>query len=159
MKKNILKNSYGRILLLYCFLHLLVYCVFYQMDYYIFSLSGNCWMVKEAQIIDTRLYEGTTRRTKPVVLLKRAIIEYEVNGKKYQSESFMSFDEKKGDIINIAVKKNNFSKMRRCELLKLSKGIVFMNYISIIIILILKIISIIQEKIEKRKKHRMNEQC
>ena len=149
MRKNIIRIPIIQGLLLFTYVHIIFYLGVYQLDYYIYCLSANSWIIEEAKIINVNLKNHDNYRAF-IPMYMTGTVKYDVDGVEYYDKVLMSLDERKGDIINVAIKKNNPSKARRCEII-LDEFTSIICYISAGIIIIIITISLIQNAAASKK--------
>ena len=78
-------------------------------------------------------------------------MEYDINGINYQDKVFMSFCENQGDIINVAVKKADYSNARRCEFIELDRGTMVYSKVLAVVATSIIVISLIQRELETKR--------
>lgn len=151
MKKNIIDIHYSWVIIIFALFYLSFYLGIYQKDYYIYCCSKSSWFVTEAQIVDVYSYKDGYRLPEPVTIFQIATVEYDINGINYQDKVFMSFCEKQGDIINVAVKKADYSNARRCEFVELDRGTMVYNKALAVVSTLIIAISLIQRELETKR--------
>lgn len=128
MKKNC-------IWILFAIVCLTVTLIIHQMDYYKYFLYKKYYSISSGEIekIDEYIIKF---RGQGGLTIRRAVVSYDVNGIKYTvSDIPMSYLEKEGSVILIAINKNDYSNVLRCEFLPLSKGSQILDIIALLILL------------------------
>lgn len=121
-------------LLTFSYICLLSTLVFFQYGFMLNILFPNGWLRTNAVIEREDTY--ALKYHSEGFIIKQADIKYVLDGKNYYSNVFMSYKDKVGDEIEIAVAKKDYKKVIRYKFLPLSHGTIGLNIISLIFILI-----------------------
>ncbi len=112
-----------------------------------FCLNKDDYYVVEGKIKEIQNIEWDYRKT-VIMEIKQALVSYKINGKQYEQYTIQYPEKKQGEIIEIAVKKNNH-KVNRCIQYYFSQQdkILYSNLLIMIIVIYLFLFFI--SKIEK----------
>lgn len=129
------KLTLRRCILIYDYIWLFCTLALFQFGFWLNIFTYSLWIQTTAVIDEEELYT-IKRYSSGGFDIKQASVKYVIDGKNHYSNVFMSYKDKVGDEIEIAVLKSDHSKAIRYRILPLSPAVTDMNYIFLIIILI-----------------------
>lgn len=147
-----MKKNY--IWILFAVVCLSVTLIIHQADYYKYCFHKRTYIISSGEIekVDEYLIKF---RGQGGLKIRRAAVSYDVNGKKYTvSDIPMSYLEKEGSKILVAIDNNDYSHVLRCEFLPLSKSSKILNVIALFILLYNFIKLIIFRKVKRNKERK-----
>lgn len=128
--------------------------IYYEADYYKYCLTSKSYVVSTGIIDYVDEYEIKDRGNEGFIM-RRAVVSYDVDGKKYRAFNIrMSYKENNGSIIQIAINKNDPTKILRNEFLPLSRGAQVLDIACILFLLYNFIKSLVYKEEYKKKKHK-----
>lgn len=151
-----MKKNY--IWILFAVVCLMATLIVHQIDYYKYSLYKKSYIICSSEIekVDEYLIKF---RGQGGLTIRRAVVSYEVNEKKYTAWDIpMSYLEKEGSKILVAVDNNDYSNVLRCEFLPLSKSSKILNIIALLILLYNSIKPTIYRKVKRNKERKVLKQ-
>lgn len=121
----------------------------FEVDYYKYLFCKKSYTISSGKISQVDEYLINFRGQGGFVI-RRAVVSYNVNGTEYTAFDIpISYKETKGNIIPVAINKNDYTKILRCEFLPLSRGIQALDAFALLILLYNLIIPPIHMHIKK----------
>lgn len=98
------------------------YLIYFESDYYKYCLTSKSYTISTGIIDHIDEYE-IIFKGRSGIIIRRAVVSYEVNGREYRAfDISMSYKEDVGSVIQIAINKNDPTKILRNEFLPLELG-------------------------------------
>lgn len=110
------------------YIYLACTLILFQNGFYIYHLTPFLWQKASATVVSEDKYMVEIRGNSKYETLNQAEVEFYADGQLHHSLVPLSYQEKSGDVINIAMLKSNPNTCIRSEWLPMNAGVKIVNF-------------------------------